>query len=123
MNPFLNDASTAGFNYTATVNLTTAIGALAAQDAGGTESILGSRLIPVDVYRKNATGVQQVYEHLFGANISCVQVWLLSVLSLIFTLPASVHNHVIGGGKVSENRDISSSINPKWRDAKTHVCL
>lgn len=68
--PFLKDAAAAGFKYTTSVDLTTASGALAAQDAGGAETILGSRLIPSEVYRKNISGVQQVYEQLFGANVS-----------------------------------------------------
>lgn len=67
---FLKDASAAGFNYTVTVALTTASGALAAQDAGGVETILGSRLIPSEVYKNNTVGVQHVYEQLFSMNIS-----------------------------------------------------
>ncbi|KAI0045748.1 FAD-binding domain-containing protein [Auriscalpium vulgare] len=75
-----------------------------ADDAAGVNLVMGSRLIPATAYL-NTSNVGAAYKTLVegGAQV---------ILGLL-----------VAGGKVSENVNISSAVNPKWRTAKTHVIV
>ncbi|GJJ13765.1 hypothetical protein Clacol_008021 [Clathrus columnatus] len=86
------------------VNVNDALGAITS-DLGGVSVILGSRLIPADVYRNNPMGIGRTYTELYDSGVH------------------GVLGHLVAGGQVSENQNIHSAINPKWRTAKTHVVI
>ncbi|KAF7368363.1 FAD-binding domain-containing protein [Mycena venus] len=76
-----------------------------ADDAAGTNSVLGSRLIPAETYRQSPEKVGQVYKELL--DIGTQQIFGI----------------VVAGGKVAENADIESAVHPAWRKAKTHFVI
>ncbi|KAK7058069.1 FAD-binding domain-containing protein, partial [Favolaschia claudopus] len=75
-------------------------------DAGG-NIVLGSRLIPTTAYRAidAPETVEKVYRELLDAGA-------LGILG-----------HLVAGGQVSANANISSAITPAWRTAKTHIVI
>ncbi|KAJ7621434.1 FAD-binding domain-containing protein [Roridomyces roridus] len=73
-------------------------------DAVGDNEVLGSRLIPEAAYH-DPTKVGEVYKELLDTG---------SLLIL---------GHLVAGGQVAKNADISSAVNPAWRSAKTHLIL
>ncbi|KAJ6485219.1 FAD-binding domain-containing protein [Mycena vulgaris] len=74
-----------------------------ADDAVGSNIVLGSRLIPAATYRDSPAKVGEVYKQLLNTGT-------LSILG-----------HLVAGGQVAENAYISSAVHPAWRTAKTHV--
>ncbi|KAJ6545119.1 FAD-binding domain-containing protein [Mycena sp. CBHHK59/15] len=74
-----------------------------ADDSVGYNLVEGSRLIPAATYQDPATVGE-----------------LLLRLNLPF---ASLLGHIVAGGQVAENANISSAVNPAWRTAKTHVLV
>ncbi|KAF7324645.1 FAD-binding domain-containing protein [Mycena kentingensis (nom. inval.)] len=76
-----------------------------ADDEGGVSYLLGSRLVPEDVYRENIELVGPVYKEMLDAGV-------LRILG-----------HLVAGGQVADNAKISSGLNPAWRKAKTHVII
>ncbi|KAJ7477203.1 FAD-binding domain-containing protein [Mycena galericulata] len=79
-------------------------GLYSADDGVGTNLVEGSRLIPAATYQDPAK-VGEVYRQL-----------LSSGSQLLF-------GHIVAGGKVAENANISSAVNPAWRTAKTHILI
>ncbi|KAI0043010.1 FAD-binding domain-containing protein [Auriscalpium vulgare] len=75
-----------------------------ADDSSGVNLILGSRLIPATAYL-DPTKVGAAYKTLIDGGAQ------------------RVLGHMLGGGKVAENANISSAVLPKWRTAKTHVIV
>ncbi|KAJ7707672.1 FAD-binding domain-containing protein [Mycena rosella] len=71
-------------------------------DSAGSNAIEGSRFITADTYRNSPTKVGQVYEELLNSGTEMCRFEI-----------------VVGGGKVSENANISSAVHPGWRTAKT----
>jgi hypothetical protein len=68
MAPFLDAATAQGFNISTVASaLTNANDALSpnSSDTGGADIILGSRLVPADVYRHNVTAIGEAYQKLF----------------------------------------------------------
>ncbi|KAK0431075.1 FAD-binding domain-containing protein [Armillaria borealis] len=106
LKPFLDDAEEFGqivgqqFNET---NIND--GQTDVDDAVGTNTVLGSRLIPASTYRDHPDTFGHVYTQLFDAGA------------------VAVLGHLVAGGKVSENAYIDSAIHPAWRTAKTHIIL
>ncbi|PBK73639.1 FAD-binding domain-containing protein [Armillaria solidipes] len=106
LKPFLDDAEEFGqtvgkqFNE---VNINDGITAV--DDGVGSNTVLGSRLIPASAYRDHPDTFGHVYTQLFDAGA------------------AAVLGHLVAGGKVSENACIDSAIHPAWRTAKTHIVL
>ncbi|KAJ7098241.1 FAD-binding domain-containing protein [Mycena epipterygia] len=74
-------------------------------DAAGFNLVLGSRLIPAATYRDSPEIVGETYQQLLDAGA-------LNILG-----------HLVAGGQVAANANISSAVNPAWRTAKTHVIL
>jgi hypothetical protein len=105
--PMLRAMAAAGAQVTGQSALTAPAGAIVgfADDAGGFNTLLGSRLFSAAAYRDNATvaGIGAAYRALLEAGVG------------------SVLGHLVAGGKVAENAGIDSAIHPKWRTAKTHV--
>ncbi|KAF8904597.1 FAD-binding domain-containing protein [Mucidula mucida] len=71
----------------------------------GDNLFMGSRLFSEDVYRKSPECIGKMYTKLFDAGST------------------NVYGHLVGGGQVSKNAYIDSSVNPKWRTAKTHIIV
>ncbi|KAI0061851.1 FAD-binding domain-containing protein [Artomyces pyxidatus] len=71
-------------------------------DPAGRNLIMGSRLIPESTYRDHPKEIGKTYTAL---------------------LDQGVEGCVCACCKVSENKKISSAVNPKWRTAKTHIVL
>ncbi|KAJ7193232.1 FAD-binding domain-containing protein [Mycena pura] len=76
-----------------------------ADDAAGSNGVLGSRLIPEATYRDSPQKVGPVYKKLFDGGA------------------AAIDGVMVAGGKVAENANISSAVHPAWRTAKTHIIL
>ncbi|KAJ7124309.1 hypothetical protein C8R44DRAFT_875362 [Mycena epipterygia] len=76
-----------------------------ADDSAGGNGVLGSRLIPADIYRHFPATVGQVYKELLDNGT------------------ARIIAVVTGGGQVAENANISSAVHPAWRTAKTHLII
>ncbi|VDC02802.1 unnamed protein product [Peniophora sp. CBMAI 1063] len=74
-----------------------------ADDTAGYNGVLGSRLIPAAQYEQNPSVIGAAYKTLLDNGVN------------------SILGHIVAGGKVAENANISSAILPKWRTAKTHV--
>ncbi|KAI0259514.1 hypothetical protein BC834DRAFT_1028892 [Gloeopeniophorella convolvens] len=74
-------------------------------DASGYNTVLGSRLIPNSVYLSAPDSVGAAYTTLLKEGCQ------------------SILGHLVAGGQVSANANISSAINPAWRTAKTHVIV
>ncbi|KAJ6618130.1 hypothetical protein B0H10DRAFT_2378486 [Mycena sp. CBHHK59/15] len=74
-------------------------------DSVGMNWALGSRLIPETTYRDSAPTVGEVYEELLDGGA-------LGILG-----------HLVAGGQVAANANISSAVHPAWRTAKTHLIL
>jgi hypothetical protein len=74
--PFLDAAAAQGFNISAVSStLTIANDALSpnSSDAGGDDIIMGSRLVPADIYRHNVTAIGEAFQRLFdGGAPACV---------------------------------------------------
>ncbi|PBK89036.1 FAD-binding domain-containing protein [Armillaria gallica] len=104
LKPFLDDAEEFGqiveqqFNE---VNIND--GVTEVDDVAGSNSVVGSRLIPANAYRDHPDAFGHVYTQLLDAGAA-------AVLGLL-----------VAGGKVSENARIDSAIHPAWRTAKTHI--
>ncbi|KAI0050106.1 FAD-binding domain-containing protein [Auriscalpium vulgare] len=75
-----------------------------ADDPSGVNLVLGSRLIPATAYH-DPTKVGAAYKTLIDGGAQ------------------RILGHLVAGGKVSENANISSAITPKWRTAKTHIIV
>ncbi|KAJ7278404.1 FAD-binding domain-containing protein [Mycena rebaudengoi] len=73
-------------------------------DAGGS-GVLGSRLIPVELYRQSPGKVGPVYNELLDSGTTLL-----------------IEN-IVAGGRVAENANISSAVHPAWRTAKNHVII
>ncbi|KAJ7635275.1 FAD-binding domain-containing protein [Roridomyces roridus] len=73
-------------------------------DSVGFYLYMGSRLIPESAYDTPET-VGEVYEGLLDAGSQIIL------------------GHIIAGGQVAENANISSAVHPAWRTAKTHLIL
>ncbi|KAJ7100689.1 FAD-binding domain-containing protein [Mycena belliarum] len=78
---------------------------LQADDSVGTNTVLGSRLIPESTYRDSPATVGQVYKKLLDGGSKVIL------------------GHMVAGGKVAENANISSAVTPAWRTAKAHLVL
>ncbi|KAJ6466810.1 FAD-binding domain-containing protein [Mycena sanguinolenta] len=76
-----------------------------ADDSVGTNEVLGSRLIPAAMYRESPATVGKVYKELLDNGAT------------------ELLGHLVAGGKVAENVNISSAVHPAWRTAKTHLIL
>ncbi|KAI0040085.1 FAD-binding domain-containing protein [Auriscalpium vulgare] len=74
-------------------------------DVSGQNLILGSRLIPDAAYRGNV-------DH-FGT----------AVTEILKSGVPGFLGHMVSGGKVAENANLSVALTPKWRTAKTHMLL
>ncbi|KAI0061850.1 FAD-binding domain-containing protein [Artomyces pyxidatus] len=74
-------------------------------DVSGQNLILGSRLIPATAYQGNV-------DHIGDAVTKILDQGIPGFLG-----------HMVSGGKVAENANISSAVTPKWRTAKTHILL
>ncbi|KAJ6486820.1 FAD-binding domain-containing protein [Mycena sanguinolenta] len=74
-----------------------------ADDAVGGNVVMGSRLVPEELYRNSPEKVGPVYKELFDNGTTILL------------------GHVVAGGQVSENAYISSAVHPAWRTAKTHI--
>ncbi|KAJ7729738.1 FAD-binding domain-containing protein [Mycena metata] len=75
-------------------------------DSVGFNLVMGSRLIPAATYRDSPDVVGKVYQRLLDQGLT------LGILG-----------HLVAGGQVAANSNISSAVNPAWRTAKTHVIL
>ncbi|KAJ6516922.1 FAD-binding domain-containing protein [Mycena vitilis] len=76
-----------------------------ADDSVGTNVAMGSRLVPAAAYRDSSAKVEEVYNKLLAAGAH------------------HILGHLVAGGKVAENANISSAVHPAWRTAKTHVIV
>ncbi|KAJ7705488.1 hypothetical protein B0H17DRAFT_1156848 [Mycena rosella] len=74
-------------------------------DSVGTNLVLGSRLIPAASYRDAPAMVGTVYEQLLDAGTT------------------DILGHLVAGGQVAANANISSAVHPAWRTAKTHLIV
>ncbi|KAJ7890882.1 FAD-binding domain-containing protein [Mycena olivaceomarginata] len=76
-------------------------------DVVGANLVMGSRLVPTAAYQApNAPAtVEKVYRELLDSGLQ------------------GILGHLVAGGQVSDNVNISSAVNPAWRTAKTHVIL
>ncbi|KAJ6628267.1 FAD-binding domain-containing protein [Mycena sp. CBHHK59/15] len=72
-------------------------------DSVGSNVVLGSRLIPAATYRDWPAKVGQIYKRLLDSGTT------------------QILGHLVAGGQVAENADISSAVHPAWRTAKTHL--
>ncbi|KAJ7677874.1 FAD-binding domain-containing protein [Mycena polygramma] len=76
-----------------------------ADDSVGTNVAMGSRLVPAAAYRDSPATVEEVYK------------------KLLATGARHILGHLVAGGKVAENANISSAVNPAWRTAKAHLIV
>ncbi|KAI0061811.1 FAD-binding domain-containing protein [Artomyces pyxidatus] len=107
MKPLLDDARALGaavLNETALTAPALAIVGFA-DDASGTNGVMGSRLVPATAYRNNPDGIGAAYAALVAGGVEAVL------------------GHIVAGGKVSANAHIDSAVTPKWRTAKTHIIV
>ncbi|KAJ7878054.1 FAD-binding domain-containing protein [Mycena leptocephala] len=74
-------------------------------DGVGFNTVLGSRLIPAATYRHSPGAVGKAYEKLLAGGAT------------------QILGHLVAGGKVAENVNISSAVHPAWRTAKTHLVV
>ncbi|KAJ6559840.1 hypothetical protein B0H19DRAFT_1145899 [Mycena capillaripes] len=74
-------------------------------DGVGSNTVLGSRLIPATTYRDSPATVGKVYQKLLASGAT------------------QILGHLVAGGKVAENAKISSAVHPAWRTAKTHLIV
>ncbi|KAJ7921797.1 FAD-binding domain-containing protein [Mycena leptocephala] len=74
-------------------------------DGVGFNTVLGSRLIPAETYRHSPAAVGKAYEKLLAGGAT------------------QILGHLVAGGKVAENVNISSAVHPAWRTAKTHLVV
>ncbi|KAJ7348423.1 FAD-binding domain-containing protein [Mycena albidolilacea] len=76
-------------------------------DVVGANLVMGSRLVPTAAYQAldAPATVEKVYRELLDSG------------------PQGILGHLVAGGQVSDNVNISSAVNPAWRTAKTHVIL
>ncbi|VDC02798.1 unnamed protein product [Peniophora sp. CBMAI 1063] len=103
--PFLADVQAVGATLVNETVVTALVNDIvgAADDSAGYSGVLGSRLMPAAQYEQNPSVIGAAYKTLLDQGV------------------AGVLGHLVAGGKVLENADISSAITPKWRTAKTHV--
>ncbi|PBK81775.1 FAD-binding domain-containing protein [Armillaria gallica] len=103
LKPFLDDAEEFGqivgqtFNETNINDLQTLV-----DDSVGTNTVLGSRLIPASTYRDHPDTFGPVYTQLFDAGA------------------VAILGHIVAGGR-NQNANIDSAVHPAWRTAKTHI--
>ncbi|KAH9957276.1 hypothetical protein BGW80DRAFT_216211 [Lactifluus volemus] len=105
MSPFLNDARALGAvveNESTNTAVANDIVGLA-DDASGFNLILSSRLIPASVYLDSPGNVGAAYKQILSQGIP------------------QILGHLVAGGQVAANANISSAIIPAWRSAKTHI--
>ncbi|KAJ7088686.1 FAD-binding domain-containing protein [Mycena epipterygia] len=76
-----------------------------ADDVAGYNLALGSRFIPATTYSDSPATVGQTYQQLLDGGA-------LAILG-----------HLVAGGQVAANANISSAVNPAWRTAKTHIVI
>ncbi|KAK7058063.1 FAD-binding domain-containing protein [Favolaschia claudopus] len=78
-----------------------------ADDNAGGNGVMGSRLIPAASYEglEGPATVEKVYRELLDAGAP------------------EILGHLVAGGQVSANANISSAITPAWRTAKTHLIV
>ncbi|KAJ7446962.1 FAD-binding domain-containing protein [Mycena latifolia] len=74
-------------------------------DGAGFNTVLGSRLIPAATYRHSPGAVGKAYQKLLAGGAT------------------QILGHLVAGGKVAENANISSAVHPAWRTAKTHLVV
>ncbi|KAF7377498.1 FAD-binding domain-containing protein [Mycena sanguinolenta] len=72
-------------------------------DSVGSNSVLGSKLIPATAYRDSPSTVGEVVKKLLESGAT-------GIVGLM-----------VAGGKVAENARISSAVHPAWRTAKMHL--
>ncbi|KAJ7472382.1 FAD-binding domain-containing protein [Mycena galericulata] len=92
-----------------------------ADDSVGMDVVLGSRLIPAAAYNNPAT-VGEVYSELLDSGTLNILGNLVAGGLHLFNFPFYASTQSVLG-KVAENADISSAVNPAWRTAKTHVIV
>ncbi|TDL18688.1 FAD-binding domain-containing protein [Rickenella mellea] len=105
MKPLLDDVQAMNFTILSQ-NTTVALAndlVFSPDDQLGVDAILGSRLIPADAYRNDPVSIGNSYTKLLELGA------------------AQIIGHLVAGGKVAENANIDSAVNPKWRTAKAHV--
>ncbi|KAF7349206.1 hypothetical protein MSAN_01710000 [Mycena sanguinolenta] len=76
-----------------------------ADDTVGSNVVMGSRLVPEELYRDSPEKVGPVYKELFDNGTTLLL------------------GHVVSGGQVAENAYISSAVHPAWRTAKAHIIV
>ncbi|KAI0314433.1 FAD-binding domain-containing protein [Amylostereum chailletii] len=106
--PFVDDVLALGASILAEGTVSAALpGAILGlpDDVGGTGTLMGSRLIPAEVYasEEGRTEVERAYVELLELGVP------------------SILGHLVAGGKVAENAHVHSAIHPGWRTAKTHM--
>ncbi|KAJ7448608.1 FAD-binding domain-containing protein [Mycena galericulata] len=74
-----------------------------ADDSVGLNAAAGSRLIPATTYRDDPTLIGEVYQDLLDSGTTIIL------------------GHLVAGGQVAANANISSAVHPAWRTAKTHL--
>ncbi|KAJ6551159.1 FAD-binding domain-containing protein [Mycena capillaripes] len=79
----------------------------APDDSVGVSLVEGSRLVPENFYHDPASSetVGRVYKKLLDGGATIIL------------------GHIVAGGKVAENANISSAVHPAWRTAKTHLII
>ncbi|KAJ7474372.1 FAD-binding domain-containing protein [Mycena galericulata] len=74
-----------------------------ADDSVGLNAAAGSRLIPATTYRDDPALIGEVYQELLDSGTTIIL------------------GHLVAGGQVAANANISSAVHPAWRTAKTHL--
>ncbi|KZV69773.1 FAD-binding domain-containing protein [Peniophora sp. CONT] len=103
--PFIADVQTVGATFINETTTTATANDIVGfpDDNAGYNTLLGSRLFPATQYENSPDVIGAAYKTLLDQGIG------------------SILGHLVAGGKVAENANISSAILPKWRTAKTHV--
>ncbi|KAI0064118.1 FAD-binding domain-containing protein [Artomyces pyxidatus] len=113
MAPFLDEVRALGavvtpeITITATPNdiIANADFAIESDDVSGRNVIMGSRLIQATAYQGNVDSIGDAVTKILDHGIP------------------GFYGHMVCGGKVAENANISSAVTPKWRTAKAHVLI
>ncbi|KAF8882095.1 hypothetical protein BD779DRAFT_1444980 [Infundibulicybe gibba] len=106
LQPFFDEAKAAGAIVIVQTNETNINDALtSADDSVGSNTVLGSRLVPATAYKNSPTMFGDVYTQLLDGGAT------------------SILGHLVAGGKVAENANVPNAIHPKWRTAKVHLLL
>jgi hypothetical protein len=126
MASFLADAVKVGAHVQEENTVTTFANELVAfpDDLSGYNVILSSRLIPESVYSNAPETVGPAYKQLLSQGIPVVLGLLVAGGVFYFRYVLWSHSKLtIHVGKVAENANIDSAVNPAWRSAKTHVSI